>query len=56
MKKPGVLVLDDALPKSVNDFSLSSIGHPEVVKQMDEFLVKEKDLVLKLKAKHKIVE
>jgi hypothetical protein len=56
MKKPGILVLDDSLPKSVNDFSLSSIKHPDVVKQMDEFLVKEKDTVSKLKAKHKIVE
>ena len=56
MQKPGVLVLDESLPKSTNDFSLSSISHPEVVKQMDEFLVKEKDTVQKLKAKHKIVE
>jgi len=56
MKKPGVLVLDDTLPKSTNDFSLASISHPEVVKQMDEFLLKEKDMVQKLKAKHKIVE
>lgn len=36
------LVLDEAIPKSTNDFSLSSISHPKVVKQMDEFLVKEK--------------
>ena len=42
MKKPRVLVLDEAIPKSTNDFSLSSISHPKVVKQMDEFLVKEK--------------
>lgn len=56
MKKPGVLVLDDKLPKSANDFSLSTISRPEVIKQMDEFLVKEKDTVLALKAKHKIVE
>ncbi len=56
MKKPGALVFDDKLPNSSNDFSLSSISHPEVIKQMDEFLVKEKDTVLKLKAKYKIVE
>lgn len=56
MKKPGLLVLDDALPKSTNDFSLSTINHPDVIKQMDEFLVKEKDTVQKLKAKHKIIE
>jgi len=56
MKKPGVLVLDESLPKSSNDFSLSTISHPEVIKQIDEFLVKEKDTVQKLKAKYKIVE
>ncbi len=56
MKKPGALVFDDKLPNSSNDFSLSSISHPEVVKQMDEFLVKEKDTVTKLKAKYKIVD
>jgi len=56
MKAPGVLVYDDKLPNSANDFTLSSFSHPEVVKQMDEFLLKEKDTVTKLKAKHKIVE
>ena len=56
MRKPGTLVYDSSLPKSSNDFSLSTIAHPEVIKQMDEFLVKEKDTVAKLKAKYKIVE
>lgn len=56
LKMPGALVLDPALPKSTNDFSLSTLAHSEVVKQLDEFLVKEKELVGKLKAKHKIVE
>ena len=56
MKKPGVLVYNDKLPHSKNDFSLSSIAHPQVVQQMNEFLNKEKDTVAKLKAKYKIVE
>ena len=56
MKKPGELVFDEKLPNSTNDFALSSISHPEIVKQMDEFLVKEKDLVAKIKAKNKILE
>ena len=56
MRKPGTLVYDGSLPKSSNDFSLSTIAHPEVIKQMDEFLVKERDTVAKLKAKYKIVE
>jgi ABC-type amino acid transport substrate-binding protein len=56
MKKPGVLVYDDKLPNSKNDFSLSTISRPEVIAQMNEFLSKEKDTVAKLKAKYKITE
>jgi ABC-type amino acid transport substrate-binding protein len=56
MKKPGVLVFDEKLPKSTGDFSLSTLAHADVIKQMDEFLVKEKDAVAKLKAKYKIKE
>lgn len=56
MKKPGALVFDDALPSSRNDFTMSSMAHPEVVKQLSDFLASEKDLVAKLKAKYKIVE
>ena len=56
LRRAGVLVFDDSLPKMKADFSLSSISHPEIIKQMDEFLVKDKDTVAKLKAKHKIVE
>ena len=56
MKKPGVLVFDEKLPKSTGDFSLSTLVHADVIKQMDEFLVKDKDTVAKLKAKYKIKE
>ncbi|GLR12950.1 hypothetical protein GCM10007907_17400 [Chitinimonas prasina] len=56
LKTPGVLVLDDKLPKEKSEFSLSSIAHPEVIKQFNEFLIKEKDTVKKLKAKHRIAE
>ena len=56
MKKPGALVFDEKQPNSRNDFSLSTIKHVDVIKQMDEFLVKDKDVVSKLKAKYKIVE
>ena len=35
---------------------MSTIAHPDVIKQLDEFLVKDKDLVAQLKAKYKIVE
>ena len=56
LKKPSVVVYDDTLPHTTTERSLSSISHPEVIKQMDEFLVKEKDTVAKIKAKYKIVE
>ena len=56
LNKAGMLVFDDSLPYATADFSLSSIAHPEVIKQMNEFLVKEKTTVTKLKAKYKIVE
>jgi hypothetical protein len=35
---------------------MSTLSHPEVIKQLDEFLAKEKDTVAKIKAKYKIVE
>lgn len=56
LEKPGLLVLDESLPHSKNDFTLSTIAHPEVVKQFNEFLDKEKDSIAKLKEKHKIKE
>ncbi len=56
LRRPGILVYDDSLPNSKSDFSMSTIAHPEVIKQLDEFLVKDKGLVDQLKAKYKIVE
>ncbi len=56
LKKPGVLVFDDKLPSTRSDFSFSSIAHPEIIKQFDDFLVKERDTVARLKTKYKIVE
>ena len=56
MRKPGILVFDDALPSTRSDFSLSSIEHPEVIRKFDEYLVNEKETIAKLKAKYKIVE
>lgn len=56
LKTPDMLVFDPNLPNSTNDFSLSSISHPEVVKQMDDFLTSDKALVKKLKDKYKIAD
>jgi ABC-type amino acid transport substrate-binding protein len=56
LKMPGALVLDDKLPNSTNEFVVSTISHPEVIKQLDEFLSKEKATVEKIKAKYKIAK
>lgn len=56
IKKPGILVFDDQLPYMKNEYTLSSINHPELIKQFNEYLVKEKNSVAKLKAKYRIVE
>ena len=56
IKKPGILVFDDQLPYTKNEYTLSSINHPELIKQFNEYLVKEKNSVAKLKAKYRIVE
>ena len=54
--KSRVLIYDDKLPKGVNSYSMSTLSRPDVIKQMDEFLVKFKDTVTQLKTKYKIVE
>lgn len=54
MKIPGALVFDDKLPSSASDFVVSSLTHPEVLAQLDEFLVKDKASVEKIKAKYKV--
>ena len=56
MKRPGMLVFDDKLPSTKSVFSLSSILHPDVIKQFDEYLVKDKSAIARLKAKYKIVD
>jgi methyl-accepting chemotaxis protein len=55
-KKPDALVFDESLPNSTNDFSMSSINHPEVIEKLDEFLHDQSALVAKLKHKHKIFD
>ena len=56
LKKAGALVYDASLPNSTNDFSMSTLAHADVIRQLDEFMAKEKDTVAKIKAKYKIVE
>jgi len=56
MKKPDIIVYDSSAPHSSSDFMLSTIGRPEVIKQLNEFLVSDKDILSKLKSKFKIIE
>ena len=54
MKKPNVIVYDSSAPHTSSDFVLSTISRPEVIKQLNEFLVNEKNAISKLKFKFKI--
>lgn len=53
-KQPNLLVFDETLPYTKTNFHLSSVKHPKVVAQFDEYLVKEKAAVDKLKARYSI--
>lgn len=53
-KQPKLLVFDKDLPNKTVDFQLSSIKHPKVVTQFDDYLTKEKSSIDKLKAKYGI--
>lgn len=55
-KQPELLVFDDTLPYTQTPFHLSSVKHPKVVAEFDEYLVKEKATVDKLKAKYGITK
>lgn len=53
-KQPNLLVFDETLPYTKTNFHLSSVKHPKVVAQFDEYLTKEKAAVDKLKTKYRI--
>ena len=54
--KPGMAAYDDSLPHTHIERSLSSINHPEVIKQLNDFLATEKAILAKLKTKYRIAE
>jgi polar amino acid transport system substrate-binding protein len=54
MKMPGSLVFDAGLPHARSDFSLSSLRHPEVLKEFDAFLRREQVLLRQLRIKYKL--
>lgn len=51
MKQPGVLVFDDTLPHTRAGYLLSTIKHPQIVNEFNEFLQEEAELVTALKEK-----
>lgn len=50
--EPGALVFDESLPHGKGGYSLSSIDHPEIVDEFNEFLKKSASLVAEIKTKH----
>jgi len=56
LKMPGSLVFDPLLPYTKDFYHLSTIKHPKIIKEFDEFLDKHQELIKQLKAKHGIKE
>jgi ABC-type amino acid transport substrate-binding protein len=52
--RPGALVFDPALPYVRSGFSLSTVRHPEVIRQMDAFLQERAAEVTALKERHQV--
>jgi len=48
----GRLVFDPTLPYSSSAFSLSTIQHPEIIQQFNDFLAKEPALQTQLREKY----
>jgi ABC-type amino acid transport substrate-binding protein len=56
LKTPGGLVFDPGLPHARSDFSLSTLRHPEVLNEFDDFLRRERLQLQKLKLQYGIEE
>ncbi|HXA47702.1 MAG TPA: transporter substrate-binding domain-containing protein [Burkholderiaceae bacterium] len=54
LKQPNALVFDFALPNDRSDFYLSSIDHPEIIAQFDEYLIKYKNEISVMRSKYHI--
>ena len=54
MKKPGALVFDPGLPHTKSEYKLSTINHPEVLGEFNQFMKENKALVDRLKAKYRL--
>lgn len=56
LKTPDALVFNPNLPYDIQKFSLSSVKYPEIIGEFNEFLIKEKEFVERLKSEHRIIE
>lgn len=56
LKMPGGLVFDPGLPHARSDFSLSTLRHPEVLNEFDDFLRRERLQLQRLKRQYGIEE
>ncbi|HEX5755375.1 MAG TPA: hypothetical protein VFY12_03375 [Arenimonas sp.] len=54
LKRPGGLVVDPSLPSNVVDYKLSTLKHPDVIAEFDEFLASEIELIARLKSKYQL--
>ena len=54
LKKPNALVFDESLPHTKGNYFMSSIARPQIIKEFNEFLKKEKATVDDLKKKYKV--
>jgi len=56
LKNPQTIILNTNIKHQVFSYHLSSIKHPEIIKQFDEFLQNNSKLLLELKKKYDIIE
>ncbi|OUR59993.1 hypothetical protein A9Q74_15785 [Colwellia sp. 39_35_sub15_T18] len=56
LKNPQTIILNTHIKHEVFSYYLSSIKHPEIIKQFDDFLQNNAKLVLQLKKKYGIIE
>lgn len=56
LEKPNAIVLNKNIKHEVYSYHFSSIKHPQIIKQFNEFLQSNSSLLRKLKKKHGIIE
>ena len=54
MKMEGALVFDSDLPNVEGSYLLSTIKHPEILKELDAFIQENKEAIDQMKDKYKI--